>query len=147
MKVTLSVLTIKKSLSNEKRDLERTLKFKDKNAKDAIEVKVNEPQPKKDDVKDETIDMKKKTLNDHKQKNYGHGENESNEASNKPCESCTKDYNFKKDISNSMCDECIIVIAAKENTTLPNKYECETCKNRFKTKTQFKEHINCYLNL
>ena len=39
------------------------MKYKDK--KDAIEVIVTKPQPKKEDVKDENIDMKKETLIDH----------------------------------------------------------------------------------
>ena len=139
----------KKSPSNENRDLERTLKFKNKNAKDAkdeIDIKASEPKPKKEDVKDETNNFQKETLNDSPRMNHGLGEKETDQVSkqNKPCESCTKDYNLKKDISNSMCDECIVVIAAEENTILPNKYECEICKNRFKTKTQFKEHKNCY---
>ena len=41
------------------------------------------------------------------------------------CDSCSKRFNFDKDISDGMCDECLIVIAKKENIDLPNKYQCE----------------------
>ena len=94
----------------------------------------------------QTIDTKKEALNDQHGINHGHAEKDKvfHFTKNNPCESCTKVFRFKKVVCNSMCDKCIIVIAAKENIALPNKYECEICKKRFKTKTQIKEHNNCY---
>ena len=65
-----------------------------------------------------------------------------NEKETEPCESCFKRFNF--DISNGMCDECLVVIAEKENLYLPNKYQCEICNKKFKTKTLFRQHDNCY---
>ena len=43
-----------------------------------------------------------------------------------------------------MCDECLISIAEKEMIDLPNRYQCEICRLKFKTKTLFKRHERCF---
>ena len=62
-----------------------------------------------------------------------------NESDIFPCESCSKIFNFNKD----MCDVCKIAIAEREHILLPNSYQCDICKRSFKTKTQFKQHKLC----
>ena len=42
-----------------------------------------------------------------------------------------------------MC-ECILNIANKEGIKLTDRYKCEVCKDKFKTKTQFENHKNCF---
>ena len=66
-----------------------------------------------------------------------------NESDIFPCESCSKIFNFNKDVKEHMCDVCKIAIAEREHILLPNSYQCDICKRSFKTKTQFKQHKLC----
>ena len=58
---------------------------------------------------------------------------------NGPCESCKQGFAYNKDLNYNMCDECLINIAKKEMIDLPNRYQCEICRLKFKTKTLFKQ--------
>ena len=40
-----------------------------------------------------------------------------------------------------MCDNCLIAIAEKNNITIPDKFQYEVCKEEFRTRTCFVEHI------
>ena len=60
-----------------------------------------------------------------------------------PCESCLKFYNYQRDLADSMCDECKVIIADKEDLYLPNIFQCDICLKTFKTKTQFMKHKQC----
>ena len=60
-----------------------------------------------------------------------------------PCEKCIKLFAFHKDVRESMCDECLVCIAQREQLDLPNKYNCKVCGKVFQTKTIFRLHTNC----
>ena len=68
----------------------------------------------------------------------------SDNESNEPCDKCTKVFEFYKDLQYSMCDKCILLIAEKEDIKLLNRYQCEVCNRKFKTKTLFEEHRDCF---
>ena len=84
--------------------------------------------------------------------NFANEEEESNAAEepaddqnfNEPCESCKQVFAYNKDLNYKMCDECLISIAEKEMIDLPNRYQCEICRLKFKTKTLFKRHERCF---
>ena len=61
-----------------------------------------------------------------------------------PCETCKQVFAYNKDLNYNMCDECLTSISEKELIDLPDRYQCEICKLKFKTKTLFKEHKQCF---
>ena len=42
-----------------------------------------------------------------------------------------------------MCDQCLTSIAEKESIELPDKFQCNLCKLKFKTRNQFVHHTDC----
>ena len=60
-----------------------------------------------------------------------------------PCDNCISCFNFHGDITESICDNCKVIIAEKENIFLPNKYRCSVCNKLFRTKTLFLKHKHC----
>ena len=40
---------------------------------------------------------------------------------------------FYNDLQYNICEECILSIAYKKDIKLPNIYQCEVCKRKFKT--------------
>ena len=60
-----------------------------------------------------------------------------------PCEECIKDFSIHKDLLPDMCDLCIVSLSESEDIWLAENIRCEICQNTFRTKTQFKRHMNC----
>ena len=62
----------------------------------------------------------------------GNDISENSEESEEPenetaCENCNKMFIIKEEIDEIMCDNCVFVIAERENIILPRKYQCDVC--------------------
>ena len=62
---------------------------------------------------------------------------------NIPCGNCEEIFIFHGEITNHMCDICLVRIAEIEQVYLPKKYQCNKCQKTFKTKTEFRQHKQC----
>ena len=60
-----------------------------------------------------------------------------------PCANCTKWFTNHQSIHDYMCDQCMTSIADKENIELKDKFKCNLCELKLRTRNEFVYHINC----